>query len=279
MASEPDDIRSSESPDDNLAEEIRAELHAQVDSMFERAKTGLDIYSECLSLAGRLVTQASPYTDLIVARELAGPKATDAIAVGKRARDDAKAVHYGVDGKTAESTATLGLVGAHKTVEQLAVYTDDPYLRVLAIAMGQLRFGQVHPWLVPVKTPVHPKQHASDVLGLKTIPFAVIAYLVASGLYNTKTEATADVVERLGISEDTLRDWRKQQLKYRAAQFDLELRMIGLIGPEIRRARRNIDKMPEFQSYVEAHDRQFGLTAIDWVAEALKKAGAHKGQK
>lgn len=279
MTAEQDDDRSTESPEANLDEELRAVLHAQVDRMFENAKTGFDIHSELLSLAGRLITQTTPHIDLIIARELAGPKAKNAITVGERAREDAKAVHYGVDGKTIESTAAVGLIGAHKTVEQLAAVTNDPYLTGLANALGQLRFGQVHPWLAPVKTPVHPRQHASDVLGLKAIPFAVIEYLVTSGLYGNKTEAAADVVERLGISEDTLKDWRKQQLKFRAPQFDLELRMIGLIGPEIRSARGRMAKMPEFRDYVEAHDQQFGLAAIDKVAGALENLGAHKGQR
>ena len=279
MATEPEDTRSSQSPEDNLDEELRTQLHAEVDRMFENAKTGLDIHCELLRLAGRLMTQITPYIDLIVARELAGPKASDAVTVGERAREDVKAAHFGVDGKTAESTATVGLIGAHTIVEQLAAVTNDPYLTGLANALAQLRFGQVHPWLAPAKLPVHPRQHASNVLGLRAIPFAVIDYLVASGLYPTKRKATDDVLERLGIAEDTLRDWRKQQLKYRAAQFDLELRIIGLVGPEARRARGNMAKMPEFRNYVEAYDQQFGLPAIDWVAKALENLGAHKGQR
>lgn len=279
MTTEPDDLTLPESPEDNLEEELRRELHAQVDRMFENAKTGLDIYCQLLGLAGRLVAQASPYIDLNIARELAGPKTKDAVTVSERARDDVRAAHYDVDGKTFESTAKAGLIGAHTIVGQLAAVTNDPYLTGLAHALGQVRFGQVHPWLSPVKTPVHPKQYASDVLGLKGIPFGVIEYLVASGLSLTKTEATAAVVERLGISEDTLRDWRKQQLKYCAAQFDLELRTMRLVGPEINRARENLPKKPVFRDYVAAYDRQFGLPAIDWVAKALENLGAHKGQR
>ena len=268
-------------PKENFEEELRLELHRQVDGMFEGAKNSSDIYCDCLRLAGRLVAQASPYIDLIVARELAAPKAStsEVLAAGERGRDDVKAFVYGVDGRTAESTAALGLIGAHTTINLLAIYTADPYLRILATALGELRYGQVHPWLVPVKTPVHPKERASDVLTLKAKPFCVIDYLVRSGLHTTKTAASAEVVARLGISEDTLKVWRQQQRKLRPVQFEHELQLIAHIATEVRERRRHMKTMPESRAWVEAQDNHFGLSAMDWVARALQDAGAHKGQK
>ena len=268
-------------PEENLEEELRSELHRRVDGMFEHAKTSADIYCECLRLAGTLVTQASPYIDLIVTCELANPKAprSETVTAGALARDDAKALVQGVGGKTEESTAALGLIGAHKTVQQLAVYSADPYLHTLATALGELRYGQVHPWLVPVKLPIHPSNRASDVLALKAKLFSVIDYLATSGRCRTKTAATAKVLERVGISEDTLKVWRQQQRRHRSAQFEQELKIIADIATGVKRGREKMKAIREFRVWVEAHDHHFGLPAIDWIARALQDAGAHKGQK
>ena len=68
---------------------------------------------------------------------------------GERARNAVSEMLLGIGGRTAQSTAADGLIGAHMTVQQLAVFSQDPYLTVLATALEQLRVGQVHPWLVP----------------------------------------------------------------------------------------------------------------------------------
>lgn len=255
-------------------EELRAELHTKVQRIFERENTDLDICMECLSLASHLITRGAPYIDWKVGREIRGRKSADALIAGESARDEVKAASHGANGKTMESSANVGLIGSYVTVTQLAAYTDDTYLNGLAGALRQLRLGQVHPWLIPPKTPVHPRQHADDVLAWKAIPFTVIEYLVSSGLYATKTDATTDVLAHLGVSEDTLRDWRKQQRTLRAARFDLELEMVNFIGPEIRKVRSNKDN-----AYVDLIDELYGLPALHGVTKALKELGAHKGQK
>jgi transposase-like protein len=87
------------------------------------------------------------------------------------------------------------------------------------------------------------------------------------------------VLDRLGISENTLKVWRKQQLAHRAAAFEDELHAIVLMAREGRRAREHAKKLPEFRILAEAYDQQCGLAALDWVAKAIKDLGAHKGQK
>lgn len=188
-------------PIDNITrEELRAELHTKVECIFDRENTDLDICRECLSLASHLISRGSPYIDLKVGREIRGRKFADDLTAGESARDEVKAARNGDAAKPMESSAAFGLIGAHATVAQLAAYASDPYLNGLASALWQLRLGQVHPWLIPTKKPVHPRQHADDVLGWKAIPFTVIEYLESSGLYATKTKAMAEVVERLGVS-------------------------------------------------------------------------------
>jgi hypothetical protein len=160
-------------PDSCDVGELRKALHAHIEDMFTRAETGLDIHAQCLVLAGKLIELAKPYIDLFIAHELSAPRAAkrpDSLAASDRARQDVKALVYGAGGKTAGSTTEVGLVGAHTIVQLLAVFTSDPYLKVLATALGQLRLGQVHPWLNPPNIGVHPKKHASDALRLKSIP-------------------------------------------------------------------------------------------------------------
>ena len=101
------------------------------------------------------------------------------------------------------------------------------------------------------------------MLGLRAIPFGVIEYLFGSGLYTTKTDANAAVVTRLGISENTLNDWGKQQRRYRRAQFDLNFRTIALVAAEVKKARERVKTMPEFKHFIEVHDARHGLRALD----------------
>ena len=200
------------------------------------------------------------------------------VAPLKRARDTVSALVHRIGGETAHSTAAVGLIGAYTTVQELAVFTQDPYLTVLATALGQLRFGQVHPWLSPPKVSVHPKESASEVLGLRAIPIAVIEYLVRSGLCRSKTEATSDVLNSIGITENTLKGWRRQQRLLRAAQFDLELRTIAIVAAEVKKARERVKTTPELRLCIEKNDLHFGLCALDAVRDRLKELDAHRGQ-
>ena len=111
------------------------------------------------------------------------------------------------------------------------------------------------------------------------IPFGVIEYLFASGLYRRKFEATRDVLGRLDISEDTLNDWRKKQRLHNATAFDLQLSCARKLGEWVGGYRRKVKEVPAFRPWIEYQDQQFGLAAVDHCARALKNVGAHKGQK
>lgn len=277
----PDETPSSGPSDHSLEEELRAELHTQVDSMFE-AKTGLDFYVQCLALAGRLLKAGGPAIDALVGHELICSKSTalpDALTAGEDARNEAAASVYGLGGRAEEPTSKICLLGASTTVQQLAVFSDDPYLRGLAAALRQLRHGQLHPWLVSPKASAHPKHHASDVLAVKLRAFCVVEYLVASAFCTTKTAAQGEVLDRLGISADTFSEWRKQQRKHNAADFDVQRSLITKLGKEVGKFRRRAKEVPGFGDWVEWHDEQFGLSVVDRCARMLKELGAHKGQK
>ena len=114
------------------------------------------------------------------------------------------------------------------------------------------------------------------MLGLRAIPIAVIEYLVRSGLCRSKTEATSDVLNSIGITENTLKGWQQRLL--RAAQFDLELRTIAIVAAEVKKARERVKTTPELRLCIEKNDLHFGLCALDAVRDRLKELDAHRGQ-
>ena len=94
----------------------------------------------------------------------------------------------------------------------------------------------------------------------------------------SKTEATSDVLNSIGITENTLKGWRRQQRLLRAAQFDLELRTIAIVAAEVKKARERVKTTPELRLYIEKNDLHFGLCALDAVRDRLKELDAHRGQ-
>ena len=269
----------NEKSEEDLNDQLLQDLHSNIDAIFAGGETGLDVHQQIFALGCRLLKSSTPSVDLFIAGALRTPGASlaEANSAAKRARDTVSAVVHRIGGETAHSTAAVGLIGAYITVQQLAAFTGDPYLTVLATALGQLRFGQQHPWLIAPKASVKPKPFASQVLVLRAIPFAVIEYLKGSGLYATKSKATEDVLLRLDISEEALARWRKQQRDLRLAEFEIALRSIAYVAAGVKKARK---RGGSNGADVRAYDEHYGLPRIDWVADRLKEFDAHhKGQK
>jgi hypothetical protein len=227
-------------------------------------------------LATMLLKRVASVIDARVGRYVAAPKHTEAewLQLGKKAREDVKAA---VDEKTLRATARVGRLGASITVRVLANLSGDRYLQVLSDALEQRRFGQDHAWLMLPKAHVHPPKHAHFVLLYRAFPFYTVEYLVASGAYLTKARTQEKVIERLGITEDTYRDWRKAQNKMRRADFARELKNAALLGKYVRPFRLMGD--PVIKAYVDDQDQNLGLPAVDACATALRAMGADKGRK
>jgi hypothetical protein len=260
--------------DDDL-EQLRSALHREVDELFSVIEDGIKLEWAALRLAGKLIKVSENWIDLNVGRELSAAAVKhpeEALRLGREVRQQAKAARYGVDGQTPETTAQQGLIGTLALIRNLAAYCDDdPFLHHLAIALEHLRHGQHHPWLELPTAKVRPAAHAKSILGLRAIPFGVIEYLTASGSYPTKTKARGAVVERLGILEDALMDWRKQQNRERRGDFDAELWASRRIGEDVKRYRRNVSDRKELEKFLKFYEERFGLPAVDRCAIALCK--------
>ena len=256
-------------------EQLRKALHEQVDQLFADMQTGLKVEWAALQLAGKLLKAAEGWIDLNVGRELSVAATKDpeeALRLGREIRAHAKAARYRVDGQTPETVSGDGLIGASTLIGNLAAYCDDPYLFHLSDALAQHRCGQQHPWLKRRKAVAHPASSAQSALALRAIPFGVIEYLTASGSFENKTAARAAVIERLGIEEDTLRDWRKKQNRERRNDFDSMLWACKSTGKNVRGFRKRLSKIPDaqMQKIVELYDKQFGLLAVEQCAQNLK---------
>ena len=116
----------------------------KIDAIFAGGETGLDVSQQIFALGCQLLKSSTPSVDLFIAGALRTPGASlaEASSAAKRARDTVSALVHRIGGETAHSTAAVGLIGAYTTVQELAVFTQDPYLTVLATALGQLRFGR-----------------------------------------------------------------------------------------------------------------------------------------
>ena len=166
-------------------EQLRRELHVQVDALCNGHPTGIEIELASLQLAGRLFVAAQDWIDLQIGREFSDAALRDpkeALRLGNEKRNLVKAASYQVDGQTPETTAEIGRIGALVGIRWLATFADDPYLKQLTKALERVRHGQPHPWLTPPRPKIHPPKLAHSVLQLRGISFAVIEYLVASGL-------------------------------------------------------------------------------------------------
>jgi hypothetical protein len=257
-------------------EQLRKELHEQVDRVIDGVEEGLPVEWAALGMIGRLLKASEGWIDEQVGRNLSAEAIkdpNDARRRGREVRELAKAARYSVDEQTPETTATHGMIGATVLVEQLAVYcNEDPYLHHLAEALAQHRYGQQHPWLKPRKAVTRPASSPQSVLELRAIPFGVIEYLTASGTFDRKTDAKAAVIERLEIEEDTFNDWRKQQNKERRSDFNSMLWAGQSAGDNVRGFRERLARIPDaqMQAFVNWNDHQFGLAAVERCAGALK---------
>ena len=247
---------------DSDDEKLRAELHEHIDGMFERVEHEPDVWWRCIAMAGRLLKESTDWTDGMIGDELRMRKLTDqpdVLSAGRHARE-------------APLTPEIGLLGAQITVGQIAAHTGDPYLRELSTALLQLQHGQVHPWLVPPKASARPPERASDILALRSRPFCVIEYLVASGLYPSKAAARPAVLDRLSIADETLHSWEKQQRKENPASFEMQRRFSKLNGGRAAHFRRQADGCAHSRECIAWFDEQYGLPEVSRCAQALKAA-------
>ena len=263
-------------PETDGLEQLRQELHEQVDRLIDGVKEGLPVEWAALGMIGRLLKASEGWIDEQVGRNLSAEAIkdlNDARRRGREVRELAKAARYSVDGQTPETTAAHGMIGATVLVQQLATYcNEEPYLHHLAEALAQHRYGQQHPWLKPRKAVARPGSSPKSVLELRAIPFGVIEYLTASGTFDRKTDAKAAVIERLEIEEDTFNDWRKQQNKERRSDFNSMLWAGKSAGENVRGFRKRLAQIPDpqMQAMVDLNDNSFGLPAVDWCARELK---------
>ena len=123
-----------------------------------------------------------------------------------------------------------------------------------------------------------PAQHAHGILMLRAVPFTAIEYLVASGAYPTKTDARGAVIPILGIDENTLADWRKQQNRERRGDFDVALNASRRIGTDIRERRMKWPGQSWVEHYARYHENLNGLPAVERVAAILRAIGALRPQ-
>ena len=257
-------------------EQLRKELHEQVDRVIDGVEEGFPVEWAALGMIGRLLKASEGWIDEQVGRNLSAEAIKDpneARRQGSEVRALAKAARYSVDGQAPATTAASGMIGAAVLVRNLAVYCDeDHYLHHLAEALDQHRYGQLHPWLKPRKAVARPASSVKSLLALRSIPFGVIEYLTASGSFEQITEAQAAVIERLGKSEETLNDWRKQLNRECRNEFKTSLAASGLYGKNVRGFRERLARIPDAQmkAFVDWNDHQFGLAAVDRCAEALK---------
>src|SRR5262249_18705206 len=142
-----------------------------------------------------------------------------------------------------------------------------------------LRLGQTHPWLRPQRLPVQPPDHAHTVLTLRATPFAFIEFTVASGQCRTKTLARSIAVEQLGISEEALKDWRRQQKNLRPRDFEALLAHARACGAEMKRLRALWPGQKLSPVMPDLYANEFGLPALKRVAAALEALGADRGKK
>lgn len=201
-------------------------MHERVDAVFDQVDGPLGIEGAAIQLCAQLLKAAESFIDLNVGRELSAraiKNPAEALTIGRAQRQRMKAARYLVDGETPASTAREGLIGASIIIGQLGAAGDDPYLYQLSQALQLHRHGQPHPWLAAQPAAARPAQHAHGVLMCRAVPFKAIEYLVASDAYPTKTVAQQAVLPILGIEEEALADWRKQQNRERRGDFHIGL--------------------------------------------------------
>jgi hypothetical protein len=267
---------------DDLAARLKRDLQHEVDKLIADAPARATADQLKLMLLGRLVGQ-------VVARsvdELMGqafsPKnlaSDDAAALGQKLRRVVQGAMSGDGPRLLGEVTAEGIAGARLTVGLLATASHDHYLLVLARALDELRYGQLHPWLRTPDLSVHPPGRAKTTLLAREVPSAVIEYLHASGAYETKTAAKHAVLERLGIAEDTLSDWLKQQRRLRRFDFEVTRRTYRFVGEDVRERRTRAIRDAEAAKFVSERDHLFGLPAVDRMAKALEQIGADRGKK
>jgi hypothetical protein len=263
-----------EAPD---LDDLRRLMHERVDAVFDQVDGPIGIEGAAMQLCAQLLKAAEPFIDLHVGRELSAravKNPTDALAIGRAQRERMKAARHLVDGETPTSTAREGLIGASIIIGQLGAAGDDPYLYQLSQALQLHRHGQPHPWLEAQPAAARPAQHAHGVLTCRAVPFTAIEYLVASGAYPTKTAAQHAVLPILGIEEETLADWRKQQNRERRGDFNIALDLSRRIGSDIRHRRKMWPGQAWVEDFARFHDNLNGLPTVQAAAALLRAMGA-----
>jgi hypothetical protein len=260
---------------DDLREidDLRQLMHERVDAVFDQVDGPLGIEGAALQLCALLLKAAEPFIDLHVGREFSAravKSPAEALTIGRAQRERMKAARYLVDGETPTSTAREGIIGASVIVGQLGAAGDDPYLYQLSQALQLHRHGQGHPWLEARPAPARPAQHAHGVLMLRAVPFTAIEYLVASRAYPTKTAAQQAVIPLLGIEEETLADWRKQQNRERRSDFNIALELSRRIGAGVRDYRKTWPSQAWVEDFARFHDNLNGLPAVERAAGILR---------
>lgn len=257
-------------------DDLRQLMHERLDAVFDQADGPLGIEGAVLQLCAQLLKAAEPFIDLHVGRELSAravKSPAEALQIGQAQRLRMKAARYLVDGETPTSTARVGLIGASIIIGQLGAAGDDPYLYQLSQAFQLHRHGQPHPWLEAQPAAARPAQHAHGVLMCRAVPFTAIEYLVASGAYPTKTAAQQAVLPILGIEEETLADWRKQQNRERRGDFHIALDLSRRMGTDIRDRRKRWPGQAWMEEYARYHDNLNG-PAVELAAKILRAMGA-----
>jgi hypothetical protein len=258
-------------------DDLRQLMHERVDAVFDQVKGPLGIEGAALQLCAQLLKAAGPFIDRHVGRELSAlalRSPDEVLKIGQEHRKRMKAARYLVDGETPTSTAREGLIGTSIIIGQLGAAGDDPYLYQLSQALQLHRHGQHHPWLAPQPAVARPAQHAHGILMLRAVPFTAIEYLAASGAYPTKTDARDAVIPILGIEENTLADWRKQQNRKRRGDFDIALYLSRRMGTDIRDRRKQWPGQSWVEDYARYQDSLNGLPAVERAAAILRAIGA-----
>jgi Arc/MetJ-type ribon-helix-helix transcriptional regulator len=261
--------------------QVRTALHERIDALFDSVNGPIGIEGAALDLCAQLLKLAQDYIDLQIGRQFSAQavkEPSEALFLARALRQRVKAARHEVDGETSATTAKEGLIGASIMVAQLAAFGDDPYLYHLQAALEQYRHGQIHPWLQPRRAVAHPPAASYAVLMLRSVAFTTIEYLVASGAYRTKSEAQRDVLSLLGIAEETLSDWRKQQNRQRRGDFGIQLAAARLVGKDVGDRRRKWRGQPWVERYAAYHDGLNGRPAVQRAAAALASLTARRAK-